>query len=106
MLFNQKYWGKLNRKEWLVHGNRTSKYFQQRANARRKRKLVIKLKDECGVWIDDQKAITDKFILDYSRRFKSADIVNKTLPNLGLVKLISDTENFELVRLPNMEEIK
>ena len=90
MLFSQKYWGKLNRKEWLVNGDRNLKYFQQRANARRKRKLVIKLKDACGVWIDNLKAIVDKFILDYSKRFKT----------------ISNTENFELICLLDMEEIK
>ena len=105
-LFNKKYWGKLNRKECLVHGDRNSKYVQRRANARRKRKLVIKLKDACGVWIDNLKAIVDKFSLDYSKRFKSTHSTNRTLPNLGLVKLISDTENCELIRLSDMEEIK
>jgi len=28
MLFNQKYWGDLSRKEWLINSNRNSKYFQ------------------------------------------------------------------------------
>ena len=68
--------------------------------------MVIKLKHEYGVWIDDQKAIVDKFILDYSKKFKSTHNTNRTLPNLGLAKLISDTENSELIRLPDMEEIK
>jgi len=54
LLFNQKYWGKLEGKEWLVHGDRNSRYFQQRANTRQKKKLVMKLKDDCGIWIDNQ----------------------------------------------------
>ena len=72
MLFNQKYWGKLSRKEWLINGDRNYKFFQQNANARRKRKIIIKLKADCGIWVTDQKDIADKFILNYSQRFKSS----------------------------------
>jgi len=67
MLFNQKYWGKLARKEWLVNGDRNSKFFQNKANFRRKRKLVMKLQDDCGIWIDDHKLIAQKFISDYTQ---------------------------------------
>jgi len=42
LLFNQKYWGNLKRKEWLTRGDRNSKFFQQRAIIRRKHKLVHK----------------------------------------------------------------
>ena len=69
LLFNQKYWGGLKRKEWLVHGDRNSKYFHHRATARREKKMVIKLKDECGVWIDNMQDIAAKFIFDYKARF-------------------------------------
>jgi len=51
LLFNQKYLRKLKRKEWLVNGDRNSKYFQRRANTRGKKKWVVKLKDDCGMWI-------------------------------------------------------
>ena len=57
MPFNQKYWGQLNRKELSINGDINSKYFQHNASTRRKRKMVVKLKDECGVWIDDYTAI-------------------------------------------------
>jgi len=30
----------------------------------REEKLVMKIKDDCGVWIDDHKLIADKFITD------------------------------------------
>jgi len=53
LLFNQKYWGTFRRKEWLVNGDRNSRYFQQQANTSRKKKLVCKLKDDCGMWIDN-----------------------------------------------------
>ena len=89
LIFNQKYWGKLARKEWLIDGNRNSKFFPLRANARRRKKLILKLKDKCGVWLDDQKMIADKFIYDYDQRFASACCRSHILLDLGLPKLIN-----------------
>ena len=53
MLFNQKYWEKSAR----LNGDRNSKFFQNKAIFRRKRKLVMKLQDDCGIRIDDHKMI-------------------------------------------------
>ena len=43
LLFNQKYWGNFKRKEWLVNGDRNSRFFHHQANTKRKKKLVCKL---------------------------------------------------------------
>jgi len=106
LLFNQKYWGKLARKEWLVNGDRNSRFFQQSANARRKRKLVMKIKDDCGVWIDDHKLIADKFTADFNQRYLSTHRNPRVLPDLGLSKLITDLDNDELIKPPNLEEVR
>ena len=52
-LFNQKYWGRLARKEWVVNGDRHSRYFYQVIKARKSRSAIIKIKDSSGVWVDD-----------------------------------------------------
>jgi len=78
MLFNQKYQGKLDRKEWMINGDRNSKFFQRTANARRKCKSIIKIRDECGVWVTDHINIADKFIADYSQCFKSPNSYTRT----------------------------
>ena len=106
MLFNQKYQRKLARKEWLVNGDRNSKFFQNNANSKRKRKIVMKLLDDCGIWIEDHKMIAEKFISDYMQRFKSTHNNARLLPNLELWKLISYLGNYELIKLPNLEELK
>ena len=106
MLFNQKYWGKLARKEWLVNGDRNSKFFQYKANFKRKRKLVMKLQNDCGIWDGDHKMIAQKFISDYQQRFKSMHNPTRVLPELGLPKLISNLDNNELIKLPNLDEVK
>ena len=94
------------RKEWLINGDRSSKFFQNRANLRRKRKLVMKLRDDCGIWIDDQKLIADKFISDYTQRFKSAHNTHRVILNMGIPELISDNDNAKLTKLPNIDEVK
>ena len=66
MLFNQKYWGNLRRKEWLINSDQNSRYFQQKANSQRKRKLLCKLKGDCGLWIDNQRDIAETFVSDYT----------------------------------------
>ena len=53
------------------------------------------------MWIDDHKSIVEKFKSDYTKRFKLA-----TMPNIGILKLISDQDNIDLIRFPNLEEVK
>ncbi|KAJ8435658.1 hypothetical protein Cgig2_015663 [Carnegiea gigantea] len=47
--FNQKYWGKMARKDWLVNGDRNSRYFHQSMKARKTRNKITKIKDASGV---------------------------------------------------------
>ena len=106
LLFNQKYWGTFKRKEWLVNGDRNSRYFQQQANTRRKRKLICKLNDECGIWIDNPHTIAEKFILDYTNRFTSSNNGVTATSDLMLDPAITEVENLNLISIPTMNEVK
>jgi len=87
----------LARKEWLVIGDRNSKFFQTRANARRKKKIAMKLKDECGIWIDNQKMIADKFITDYTNMFKSAhNFLSWDYPKFYLSSITKNSLNCQI----------
>ena len=66
----------------------------------------MKLQDDYGISIKDHKMIVEKFISDYMQRFKSTHNNARVLSNLGLSKLISNLDNNELVKLPNLEEVK
>jgi len=106
LLYNQKYWGTLKRQEWLVHGDRNSRFFQQQANTRRKKKLICKLKDACGIWLDNPQAIADKFVQDYSTRFLSGSNINRYSTERMLDTSITEAENRQLIRIPDMCEVK
>jgi len=90
----------------LVNGDRNNTFFQRRANTRRKKKLVIKLHDDCVIWIDEQQAIADKFTTDFIKRYKSGHANPHSLSDIGLPKLVSEQENRELLRPPNLDKVQ
>jgi len=57
------------------------------------RKKVVKIKDDCGLWIDDHFNIVEKFIEDNQLRFKSTHQGARLLPHLGLSHIISAEDN-------------
>ena len=104
-LFHQKYWGKLNRKEWLVNGDRHSRYFHQAMKARKSRQRIMKLKDAAGVWIEETTRIQQLFIHDFTLRFKSAH-TSATCTNIELPKMVTEDDNLLLLQPVQDHEIK
>ena len=90
LLFNQKFWRRFARKDWLVNGDQNSTYFQWQANRRRKRQDITRLKDEVGIWLEDPQDIQQKFMSDFISRFQSAQNIPRIFPHLGL---ITDQDN-------------
>ena len=68
--------------------------------------MVVKLKDDCGMWIDNSKDIASKFIIDYSARFKSNHTSTQNFTNIQLQQIITDSDNSKLVKLPDKEEVR
>jgi len=106
LLFNQKYWGNLRRKEWITCGDQNSKFFQQRAINRQKQKLVHKLKNNYGIWMDLQSEIAGKFISNYKQQFKAVHNSSRNLAGMNIPTCISHSDNQTLIKIPNISEIK
>ena len=106
LLFNQKYSDNLRRKEWLVNGDRNSRFFQQQANTRRKKKLVCRLKTDCGIWLDNPQEIAFKFTQDYFVRFQASYQQANPLPDPGLYSGITSSDNIKLIKIPDIEKVK
>jgi len=104
-LFNQKYWGKLARKEWLVNGDRHSRYFHQTMKVRKSRGRIFKIKDESGVWLEEAPRIQQLFIHDFTSRFKSSH-TSATRIDIDLPMVVSDEDNFLLLQPVQDHEIK
>ena len=106
LLFNQKYWGNFKRKEWLVNGDRNSRFFHHQANTKRKKKLVCKIKDECGIWIDNPQIIAETFVHAYSTRFRTTGDSSNVLIDPPLRAKLSDEDILALIKTPDMIEVK
>jgi len=52
-LFNQKYWGKVARKDWFVNGARHSRYFHHTMKTHKSCSKITKIQDASGIWIDE-----------------------------------------------------
>jgi len=104
-LFNQKYWGKLARKEWLVNGDKHSRYFHQTMKARKSRSNIIKIKDASGVWTEEAPRIQQLFIQDFTSRFKSSH-TSTTRLDVELPMVVSEEDNFLVLQPVQDQEIK
>ena len=96
-LFNQKYWGKLAWKDWLVHGDRNSRYFHQTMKARKTRSAIVKIKDSSGVWIDNADEIK-RLVNDFKLWFKSLSGPSSMV--VDLPKVISMAVSYTHLTLP------
>ena len=64
------------------------------------------MKDDYGIWIENQQDIATKLVADYSNQFKSNQNDRWNESNLQLKQLITNVDNEALVKIPNKEEVK
>jgi len=55
-----------------------------------KKRLIVKLKDYCGMWIEDAQHIATKFITDYTEKFKSNHLDTRNLTDVQIRQAITD----------------
>jgi len=66
----------------------------------------MKIKADCVLWLDDSQSVADKFVSDYSLRFKSTNRINNAFLDLGLHRSVSELENEELIKFSTLEEVR
>ncbi|KAI9078502.1 hypothetical protein K1719_039527 [Acacia pycnantha] len=63
-------WAQKSRSEWVVDGDRNTRYFHARANGRRKRNYIGALKGSDEVWVYELDLIKEMMVSDLSTVFK------------------------------------
>ena len=104
-LFNQKYWRRLARKDWLVNGDRHARFFHQTMKARKTTSKVLKLKDPSRVCFDESFQMESMFVNEFATWFKSAQT---SYPNIQLnrVDLVTTDDNELWLQVVHDCEIK
>ena len=69
----EQYWRQRSRALWLKCGDKNSRYFHHKASARRKKNMILGMKDSMGCW-QSEEVLVEKIICDY---FKNLFTSNK-----------------------------
>ena len=106
LLFNQKYWGKFHRNEWLTKDNRNSKFVYRCVKTRKQKNSIRRINDESAVWLDDKSLIEKKIITDYSSSFKSQKDNLRQPMSINMPRMVYAEENDLLTLAIIPQEIK
>ncbi|XP_050207419.1 uncharacterized protein LOC126656837 [Mercurialis annua] len=68
-------WLQKSRYDWIIDGDRNSAFFHKKVKQRRRQNRILMLKDDNGVYIDDQSKL-QQMAMDYYKSLFKADIVN------------------------------
>ena len=100
------YWKQRSRQDWLVSGDKNTKFFHQKANQREQRNRVTRLRDEAGTWFDEEEEITECFVSYFETLFGSENNCD-TDPVIDLVQpLVEDTMKDMLAAPFSGDEVK
>ncbi|KAK6124264.1 hypothetical protein DH2020_042016 [Rehmannia glutinosa] len=84
MLVEEHYWRQRSRISWLQGGDKNTKFFHQKATARRRKNWILGVESSSGTWISDEKLIA-KEIEMYFR-----DIFTSSWPSPQDIDLVTD----------------
>ena len=98
MLFRQRFWGRVTRKQQLTAGDRNARFFHQTATARKRRTYISRIKNEIDGWIEEIHLIKAKFCHDFAQRFTSSHSTRTTLTLITAMRKVTATENLSLIQ--------
>ena len=79
------YWVQRSRANWLKFGDRNTNFFHNFATARKKRNHIRRLRDDNGVWVEDNETMRS-LIADYFQILFSSEVVVSDATVLNKVK--------------------
>lgn len=106
LLFNQKYWRNMARKDWLTKGDRNSSYFHKNLTGRKKKSRVYKVRDNYGEWLEDKMQIRDYFVKEFKKRSTLEAQSTRTVHIEEFQGIITEDDNKELLKEITNDEIK
>ncbi|XP_071928139.1 uncharacterized protein [Coffea arabica] len=106
LMIEEGYWRQKARVKWIWEGDKNSKYFHSVVAKRRAKAVIHRIKCANGDWIADDSQIAAEAV-EYFNSLFLAEISSGSWDTLDVIPhMISHTQNEELVKVPEMEEIR
>ncbi|XP_062020763.1 uncharacterized protein LOC133737170 [Rosa rugosa] len=102
------YWAQKAKANWLNLGDKNTRFFQTRANIRKRSNRITRIQDSTGNWIENDEGIIRTFVHDFKKRFHlDTPSVNAHLQNFTNIiePCITSTNNASLLQPASEDEI-
>ncbi|XP_061353808.1 uncharacterized protein LOC133298522 [Gastrolobium bilobum] len=99
-------WFQKSMQQWIVDGNRNTKFYYLNTIVRRNHNKITRLKNDANIWIEDQedlKVLTCEF---YKRIFTKENFNRRWLSSQYLWSVLNTEELRMLAKTPSQDEIK
>ncbi|KAF7835565.1 reverse transcriptase [Senna tora] len=101
----EKYWLQKSRILWLKEGDKNSRFLHQ-STIQRDRNKVLRLKDDGGMWMEDENLIALKFTYYFGDLFKPSGDRYLSYVAGFVKKVITEEDNERLLKNVTVDEIK
>ncbi|KAK4281551.1 hypothetical protein QN277_013029 [Acacia crassicarpa] len=99
-------WFQKSRSEWITKGDHNTRYYHLKTKMRRRRNRVVTLKDNNGVWVENEVAVKNLVIDYFKTLFCSGPTGNSELHTRANFPRIDQSRLANLGRPPSNEEIR
>ncbi|XP_019151080.1 PREDICTED: uncharacterized protein LOC109147876 [Ipomoea nil] len=106
VVIEEKFWQQKAHVQWVVDGERNTKYFQGLVREKRRKQIIHRIKNEEGVWVDDQEQIRELDVRFFEKLYTAKAVSSDQSVLNCLQVLVTPEENQRLIGAPSEEEIK
>ena len=94
----EKMWRQRSRATWLKEGDRNTKYFHGRASQRRRRNTIKGVRDQAGIWQENEGQVAREFLEYYRSLFNTSNLRNIEEAVAPTPQVITQAMNDSLTR--------
>ncbi|XP_019157169.1 PREDICTED: uncharacterized protein LOC109153759 [Ipomoea nil] len=100
------FWQQKAHSQWVVDGERNSKYFHGIVRERRRKQFIHKIRGDGGQWESEQERIDEMAVHFFQRLYSEEEIQANPLVYDCLQEMVTDEENAKLIAIPSEGEIR
>ena len=99
-------WQQRSRVQWLENGDKNTKFFHGIATQRKRRNFIKELRDEEGVWQNDEHIFLGLLVGFYEKLFASSNPKNMEQILNGVQEVVTDSMRTKLAQAYSVDEVE